>query len=98
MIIRYHELTFPSMTNNRQQRMIDNKNNLEGVEIHILILNISAAVYRSLIKTMREISSLTFYFVLDLSLIFRHYHNITLNRSKTLHYPYKNPTKSTILN
>ncbi|EJX86888.1 hypothetical protein HMPREF1366_03313 [Enterococcus faecium ERV26] len=43
--------------------MIDNKNNLEGVEIHILILNISAAVYRSLIKTMREISSLAFYFV-----------------------------------
>lgn len=34
----------------RQQRMIDNKNNLEGVEIHILILNISVAVYRSLIK------------------------------------------------
>nr|DAF64223.1 MAG TPA: hypothetical protein [Siphoviridae sp. ctKgQ2]DAL89555.1 MAG TPA: hypothetical protein [Caudoviricetes sp.] len=30
--------------------MIDNKNNLEGVEIHILILNISVAVYRSLIK------------------------------------------------
>lgn len=27
----------------------ENKNNLEGVEIHILILNISAAVYRSLI-------------------------------------------------
>ncbi len=37
------------MTNNRQQRMIDNKNNLEGVKIHILILNISVAVYRSLI-------------------------------------------------
>lgn len=47
----------------RQQRMIDNKNNLEGVKIHILILNISAAVYQSLITTMREISSLTFYFV-----------------------------------
>ncbi len=49
MAIIYHEPTFPSMINNRQQRMIDNKNNLEGVEIHILILNISAAVYRSLI-------------------------------------------------
>lgn len=33
----------------RQQRLIDNKNNLEGVKIHILIINISAAVYRSLI-------------------------------------------------
>ncbi|MCB8505788.1 hypothetical protein KMA67_08690, partial [Enterococcus durans] len=49
MVIKYHELTFPSIINNRQQQMIDNKNNLEGVEIHILILNISAAVYRSLI-------------------------------------------------
>lgn len=49
MEIRYHKRTFPSITNSRQQRMIDNKNNLEGVEIHILILNISATVYRSLI-------------------------------------------------
>lgn len=49
MVIKYHELKFPSIINNRQQQMIDNKNNLEGVKIHILILNISVAVYRSLI-------------------------------------------------
>ena len=58
MVIKYHELTFPSIINNRQQQMIDNKNNLEGVEIHILILNISAAVHQSIITTMRETTSL----------------------------------------